>query len=141
MDHPIAAYNAVNDLEAHLICSMLNAAGVEAYTIEDRSQVGTWIGGYLPQIHRAQVWVDRSDIGRAAPILEDYKRRAAERRTLDEAGPPIEVVCEECGTHSSFPANKRGSVQHCPGCGAFVDVGDEEPFDDWGETPDESGEE
>ena len=85
MDHPIAVYNAVSDLDAHLVCDMLKAGGVDAYTIEDRSQVGTWIGGYLPQIHRAQVWVDRADVGRATPLIEDICA-AAERRKNRRVG-------------------------------------------------------
>ena len=140
MDHPIAVYNAVSDLDAHLVCDMLKAGGVDAYTMEDRSQVGTWIGGYLPQIHRAEVWVDRADVGRATPLIEDAHRLAAERRRSDASGPPIDVVCEECGKSSTFAAHRKGSVQDCPHCGAFVDVGDEEPFEDWGEAAEEDSE-
>lgn len=40
-------------------------------------------------------------------------------------GVPIEVLCEECGERTSFPAAQRGSVQECPHCGTFLDVGEE----------------
>ena len=116
---------------------MLNAAGLEAFVVEYVSPVGTWIGGLLPQIHKPQVWIDRSEIDRARPILEDYAR-AEERRSVAVVGPPIDVVCEECGGSTSFPAAQKGSVQNCPHCQAYVDVGDEVPFDDWEELPDEN---
>ena len=38
-------------------------------------------------------------------------------------GPEIEVVCDECGQRSAFPAAQGGSVQQCRHCGAYVDVG------------------
>src|SRR5438132_670434 len=98
LSDPIAAYNAANNVEAHLLCNLLVEAGVEAFVTEDVSQVGTWIGGLIPEIHKPQVWVDRVDLERAKPVLDDYERRSAERRNRgaeeSAAGPPIETVCE-----------------------------------------------
>ena len=48
----------------------------------------------------------------------------------------MEVVCEECGQTSSFPATQQGSLQDCPHCGASVDVG-EAAFEGWDEVPGE----
>jgi Putative prokaryotic signal transducing protein len=125
---PVAVYNAANNVEAHLVCNMLASAGVEAFVTEDNSQVGVTMLGHLAEIHKPQVWVDRSNIEQARPILEDYARRSAE---LQDPGPEttlvgdatIEAICEECNEHSTFPAAQRGSVQNCPHCGAFIDVG------------------
>jgi hypothetical protein len=50
------------------------------------------------------------------------------------AGAPIEVLCEECGSRSSLPAAQRGSVQKCPRCRAYLDVGDEELAEGWEEN-------
>jgi hypothetical protein len=36
---------------------------------------------------------------------------------------PVDVVCEECGQASTFPPAQRGTVQHCPHCSAYLDVG------------------
>ena len=111
---PVAVYNAANNLEATFVRDALVAAGVEAFVIEDVSQVGTWVGGLIPEIHKPQVWVERDDIGRAVPLLEDYERRAARRRSSEAtAGAPVQAVCEECGEASSFPANQRGTTQNC----------------------------
>jgi hypothetical protein len=127
---PFAVYNAASNMEAFFVRDALVAAGINAFVIEDVSQVGTWLGGLIPEIHKPQVWVERADIERAKPVLDDFERRSAELRDADPeegvTGPVIEVVCAECGHPASFPAAQQGSVQHCPHCGAFIDVGDTE---------------
>jgi hypothetical protein len=127
---PVAVYNAANNLEAIFVRDALTAAGVEAYVTEDVSQVGVWAFGLIPEIHKPQVWVDRADVERVNPLLDSFERRAAELRGSgregEADGSPVETVCEECGHRSSFPASQRGSVQQCPQCGAYLDVGEEE---------------
>jgi hypothetical protein len=137
INDPITAYNAANNIEAHLVCELLISFGIEAKAIEDVSQIGTaWYGGLLPEIHKPQVWIDRSDIERAKPILVEYERQASHRRNVPTTGSTIEVTCEECGKQSSFPEEQKGSVQDCPHCHAFVDVGDEVDFEGWENHPD-----
>jgi hypothetical protein len=125
---PVAVYNAATNLEAHHLCNLLDEAGIQAFLTEDLSLVGTWVGGLVPEMHKPQVWVERTDVERATLILQDYEQRAKERRTKpdDVDGPTIDAVCENCGARSSFPSVQRGSVQDCPLCGAFIDVGEEE---------------
>ena len=106
--------------------------------VEDVSQVGVWWGGLIGEVHKPQVWIERADTDRAKPVLDDYERRAAERRAV-ASGEPIEVTCEECGKTSTFPASQQGWVQNCSHCRAYVDVGDV-LFDDW-DVPPESGDE
>lgn len=132
---PFAAYNAGNNVEAHLVCGLLQDAGIQAVVIEDVSQVGVWLGGTVAEIHKPQVWIERADIERARPVLTDYERRNAERWAAErgerDAGPPVEVVCEECGKRSKFPAVQMGTTQNCPHCRAYVDVGDDVGFEGW----------
>jgi hypothetical protein len=127
---PVAAYDAANNLEAIFVRDALVAAGVEAYVTEDISQVGVWALGLIPEIHKPQVWVDRSDLERVKPLLDDFEQRAAElrgnREGVESFATTVEAVCEECGHSNSFPAAQRGSVQQCEKCGAYLDVGDEE---------------
>jgi hypothetical protein len=134
---PFAAYNAKSNLEAHLICGLLNDAGVPAVTIEDISQVGVWVGGLVSEIHKPQVWIERTDVERARPILTAYERRNAERGAERPLEPPVSAVCEECGTRTEFPAHLKGTTQSCPNCKAYMDVGDDEAGD-WGEAEDEA---
>ena len=61
---PFAAYNAANNMEAHFVCELLLAAGIEAVVVEDLSLAGGWIGGWMPEIHKPQV-VDRTRRPRA----------------------------------------------------------------------------
>lgn len=136
LQEPIAAYNAANNFEAHVICNILNDAGIDAYVTDDVSQVGVWVFGLLPEIHKPQIWIDRSNIERAKPILEDYERRLIERQEADRqkvvAGEAtVEAKCEECGRLSIFPAAQEGTVQECSHCGAYLDVGDLPDSDEW----------
>ena len=128
---PIAAYNAANNVEAHLVCNALIESGIEAQVIEDVSAVGVWMFGLLPEIHKPQVWIEREDIERAKTVLDDYEQRASDRREPAATGETIEAACEECGARSTFPSTQRGSVQKCPQCQAFVDVGDDAAIEGW----------
>ena len=123
---PVAVYNAANNLEAQLLRNLLAESGVEAFVTEDISQVGTWVGGLIPELHKPQVWVDRAEMERAKPLLEEYERRSALLRQADSEaaarGEQIDAVCEDCGGRVSFPVEQRGSVQQCPLCGEYVDV-------------------
>jgi Putative prokaryotic signal transducing protein len=129
---PVAVYTAANNVEAHLIRNALMQSGLEAHVTEDVSQVGVWMLGLVSQIHKPQVWVEKADVERACPILEEFERRDGELRDLEvpegtRAGRPIEVTCEHCGEISVYPAVQRGSVQQCLFCGAYVDVDNGEP--------------
>ena len=128
---PVAVYNAATNVEAQLVRLALIEAGVEAFATEDLSNVGIWMLGLLPEIHKPQVWVERDDMARAKPVLDQYEREAEGRRQADRemlsAGGPvtgaqIDAVCEECGQSASFPASRSGTVQDCPHCGAYMDV-------------------
>ena len=132
---PVAVYNAANNMQAQFVCDALAVAGVEAYVTEDISQVGVWVGGLVPEIHKPQVWVERADVERAGPVLIEFERRAAELRgnAADTAGPPVEAVCEECGESASFPVAQRGTVQQCPHCGEYMDVGGDDLPPGWEE--------
>jgi hypothetical protein len=123
---PVAVYKAATAVEAHIVKTALSASGVEAHVTEVVSEEETWFGGPVPDIHRPQVWIERTDMDRAKPVLDEFQRRSG---ALQEAGaeggapgPVIEVDCEECGQRSAFPAVQRGSVQQCHHCGAYVDV-------------------
>ena len=123
---PIAAYNGANSLEVNILQNLLDEAGIEAFVMEDDSPVGLWMGGRIPEIHKPQVWIERVDIERAKPIIDEYERSVAERRALDERSKgndgPIKITCEECHKETAFPYAHLGSVQLCPACGAYVDV-------------------
>ncbi len=126
---PVSAYNAATNVEAQLVRMLLIEAGVDAFASEDLSTAGLWMFGTLPEIHKPQVWVSTRDLERAQRILQDYERHVAQRNETSQlsesnSGPAIEVRCDECNEKSFFPRAQRGTVQDCPRCGAYVDVGE-----------------
>ena len=131
MQHPIAVYTAGTDIEAHTIRQMLLTEGIEAAVIEDLSRAGVWELGLLPQFHRPKIWVDRADEDRARALLAEYERRRIANAEPREEGPPVHVVCEECRKTTTFAGSRRGHVENCSHCGAYVDVEDDPGFDDW----------
>jgi hypothetical protein len=127
LQHPLVVYNAADHVEAHLLCNALVDAGIDAYVIDDVSQVGTSALGLLPEIHKPQIWVERADVERARAILDEHQHRILQRVAASSSGAGdspsrIRVVCEDCGKAATYPASQSGSVQQCPHCGGFVDV-------------------
>src|SRR5262245_44663972 len=92
---PVVVYTAASNLDAILACEMLRAADIDAHTVEDVSQVGTWMFGLLPGLHKPQVFVERADIEEAQRLLRAFERRRVEQQ-LSETVATIDVVCDEC---------------------------------------------
>jgi hypothetical protein len=138
LQDPVAVYNATSNHEAQLVCIHLNEAGVEAYVTEDLSFVGVWALGFLPEINKPQVWVDRSAIEQTKPLLEEFENEIRKRLALEDNASQsdiaeVEAFCEECGQGSFFPATQLGSIQDCPQCGAYMDIGEASDHDEWRE--------
>ena len=135
---PVAVYNAANNTDAQNVCFALQQSGIEAHTIEDISPGGFWSLGVLPEIHKPQVFVERADVERSVPIIEQFEqtrqRRQARGDSIAAADEPVEAECEDCGKTTTFPASRRGTVETCPHCGEYLDVpGDDDEFD-WSEA-------
>lgn len=125
---PFAAYNAADDIEAHLVCGLLRNAGIPALVIEDVSQVGVWWGGTVAELQKSQVWIEKDDAKRARPVLTEYDSGNSKRRNPPVPGSAaIVATCENCGSQVEFPAERRGTTQDCPHCRAYMDVGDSPP--------------
>ena len=130
---PIAAYNAESNMDAILAQRFLESEGVEAFVTEDNSLVGYWAFGRLPEIHKPQVWVSREDAERVGRLLAEYERRKRDRDAQHPVEPTtmIEVTCEECKQLAKFAGSLLGTVQNCPYCGSYLDVGEPAwPFDE-----------
>ena len=129
---PIAVYNAENNVEAQLLCNYFEQNDIEAYPTK-----GLMTFGNLPEVFKTEVWVDESNVDAAKSLLVEYERERERRTARKQAQAAetgsIEVVCEECGKPTSFAASKKGTVQDCSHCAAFVDVGDDESFD-WSDS-------
>lgn len=121
---PLAAYIASNNVEAYFVRSLLCDAGIEAVVIEGKSQAEILFGLYFAEDSTPQVWIERSDIERAQPVLTEYDRRKAERRQ-GKSKFAVDVVCENCGKVAAFSAAQAGTVQRCPFCREYIDVENE----------------
>lgn len=121
---PVKIYAATSNVEAQMICRLLQSAGVDAFAGEDLSVAGIWLGGTIPGVFDAGIYVSRADAERAAAVIRQHEQQEAERSSAH--GTEVEATCEECGKTASFPAAQRGTVQNCPHCGAFLDVGEED---------------
>ena len=133
---PVKIYYAKSNIESEMVCRLLQSRGVEAFAGEDNAIVGIWWGGTVPGIFDACVFVSRADGEQAAEIIREYQQLEVERATAE--GSEIEAVCEECGKTSKFSALQRGTVQSCPHCSAYFDVG-EVDFPDGDEMGSEDG--
>ena len=140
LSDPVAVFNGLDNIECAVVREALLAADIDAHVVEDVSQVGSWWAfGLLPQVHKSQVWIERADIERARPVLEQFVEQQAERKSreskpkADGADNMIDVTCEDCSRTLSFPVEQIGAVEVCRHCGGFVDVGyDEDDDEDWG---------
>jgi DNA-directed RNA polymerase subunit RPC12/RpoP len=133
---PVKVFVASSNIGAEMTCRALQAAGIEASAGEDTSPAGLWMGGTIPGIFDAGVFVSRVDAERATAVIRELDRLEAERAFAQ--GAEVEAVCEECGKTGRFPAVQRGTVQDCPHCGALIDVGEADMPGGWeGDSEDE----
>ena len=77
-----------------------------------------------------QVWVkEESQFNTACQLLTE---REENRSQAAELGPVL-ATCESCGEVNTFEGRFRGTVQDCPKCGQFMDVGGKEEEFEWPE--------
>ena len=137
---PVSVYLAANNDEARQVREICEQAGIEAYFTQDVSTVGLALLGPLSGVHDPRVWVEREDAERARAVVQVYEDRLRTLRgnPADSSAAPIDVECEDCGRVSSFAAALRGSVQECPHCLSYVDVGDMDDDGAWAEADEDS---
>ena len=131
---PIVIYTAAGNLEAQMIADMLNAKGIAAFAEEDQSGVSLWAFGTISQFHKPRVYVEQAASEAAARIIADFEEQKRRRQNPGDGEGEIDVVCEECGEQTSFPASLNGTTQNCSHCQAFVDVGEFAWDEDLGEA-------
>jgi len=124
LKEPVVVYTAPTNLEAHVVVSMLTANEIPAYAVEDQSGASIWMLGTITQFHRPKVYVDKSDVEAALQLVLEFEERQRERNRPGTSTEQVEVRCEECGASTMFPAAQSGTVQDCPKCHAYVDVGE-----------------
>jgi hypothetical protein len=135
-EKPVIVYTAETNVEAHLIVDMLLAHGVPAHAVEDQSGVSLWALGTITQFHQPNIWVDETNRGEAARLIQVFEEKKRSRDDVVKKSGTIQVFCDDCGKTLSFPGSLDGTIQECPHCHAYVDVGDLPWEDDFG-TPED----
>ena len=129
---PVAIYTAASDLEAYEIVELLQGSEIPAQVIEDMNL----LDGLNPPVHAAKVWVSSRDMERATAVTQAYEARIQQRELahhvpVDLQSEWIDARCDKCGTVTRYAPIQKGTVENCPKCYAFIDIGSDVDFDDW----------
>ncbi len=142
LDDPIAIFEAKNHLESVQVAEFLNSQEIQAFADEDDS-LGGGLGVFTSD-PKYQVWVSREDGPKITALLAEFDNNAAQQeaglgtKQKPKATEPITTECEDCGKPSTYDAEHDGTVQECPLCHSYVDVGELDWEDqDFGEPEDE----
>lgn len=106
-----------------MVKSTLEANGINASVSADdaggaRPDVGFASGG-------AKLFVLDVNAERALKLLACEEGPVSHAATVgNSADKEVIVECEECGKPTSFHAERRGKIETCPYCHAYVDVPD-----------------
>jgi hypothetical protein len=116
---PKCVFVASNFGQAAIVAGWLEEHGIPADVMN-----GELVGGLgVPLLAGATgVEVRVVDAAQAPEAILLLGEHAVELLFNKQTGPPLEVLCEECGQTSTFPGQQRGSVQNCPHCNAHLDV-------------------
>lgn len=107
------------------MANLLESMGIESVVV-DKTTFGLSFGISFTAKNPDdgwQVWVkDEKQIAKAIGFLE---HREQEKKEIALRG-PVNATCEECGAVTTFDGNQRGTVQNCPKCKRYMDVGGDE---------------
>ncbi|MCK4660335.1 MAG: DUF2007 domain-containing protein [Phycisphaerae bacterium] len=118
-------YRAFDLWQADVIVAWLEEHGISAL-VKDRLTAGILPTSLIVAPQGIEVCVmDPDEAERAIALLRDHYKPEGRAGQSEDDSRTIEAVCEECGKTASFPYAQRGAVQHCPHCGAHMDVPDE----------------
>ena len=121
---PFELYRASSNLEAQMLVDFLESKGVETWLDEDQSHIGTGVFGNLPQVVKPLVWVERERAEDAARLVQDFEAMHLKPEEVIAGDGSIKVECHDCRLVTEFPASAVGTVQTCPRCRAYLDVGE-----------------
>lgn len=117
----VTIHRAATIGEADVIAAWLENEGIPAFVRNELSVVTL----HVPVIAApkgVEICVAPEDADEARRLLAARATEAATRDAALASAPPIEAVCEQCGTTWIFPATAAGSVQTCEQCRAYLDV-------------------
>ena len=110
--------------QADVVAGWLQEHGIDA-EVMNQATMGGMVSPLFIGATGIEVWV--VDSAQAATAIQLLGEHAVSQLAKERTGPPLKVVCTECGKVSTFPTKQQGTVQECPHCAAYLDV---EPEDE-----------
>ena len=101
-------YTARDEMDAHFVKGLLEQEGIQA-TVQGEALQETWGNLNLTDESLPSVWVADEDVPKAAPIIDDYRRR-------DRADAELEV-----GNRGERDPVPQRPTWKCPNCGEMVE--------------------
>lgn len=123
---PTLVCTTPTNILAHEVAEWLTNAGISCQVIEGSNPVGG------PE--NAQVMVSANDHAQAVQLLQSLQQPQPQPSSVVEVplqSEWIDVRCERCGHQMRYPPIRKGEVENCPNCFAFIDIGTDVGYDDW----------
>ena len=130
-------YSAVTMSEAVITAACLTTRGIPAKVMDAMTLGGLeGLTALVPGVSSRgiEVWIDDlAQFDEARRILDELKTNIVERTAAGKQRGPVEMVCDKCGKPVKFKAEDYGTIQECPRCGNYMDVGEVADAIDWRE--------
>jgi len=118
----VCVHRAASFEEAEVVIAWLKEQGIDAW-IEEEFPPGPLESALPVQPKGIEVFVATGEPAtRAKDLLDRHGDELRGRISKPASSETLEVVCEECNQASRFSGDKRGQVESCTHCGAYVDV-------------------
>ncbi len=133
---PVVVFTGESDIDPFRVRSHLLQNGIEAEVIEFADPTsGDVFAGALVEPPAPQLVVEKSEFEAARALVVAFEQQTRiDREQRNErlaSAEPVSVECEHCKKTTAFAATLTGTVQVCPRCQSYLDVGDDDAFDDW----------
>lgn len=113
----VGAYDLPMEAQADKL--LLQQSGIRAFLADENLVTTNWF--LAAAVGGAKLQVAEADALRARAILQQHRTAEPAHEGGDRQG-PIGFACESCHGLITFPGDRRGHVETCPLCGAYVDV-------------------
>lgn len=118
----VKIYASRSHMQVQLMARLLEQCGIDAIV---REPVTYWLSDNIPS--DTSVYVTHPNAERAVEIIQVIRAYETLKAERDNAlGEEISVTCGKCGKMTAFPSAQFDTVQECPVCGTFLDVGETE---------------
>ena len=143
LTNPTLVCTTPTNIIAHEVAEWLSNTGISAQVIEGSNPLGG------PE--NAKIMVSAIDHPRALQALQALQQPQPEPTTglidVPLRSEWFDVRCEKCGHEMRFPPIRKGEIEVCPTCFAYIDIGGDVGYDDWnvleveGDDPEQSEDE